>query len=145
MQFQQHLHIGSTLRASSSCLIDPIQSYSFIFYPSLNAYNEDPRSLFIENFRRYSTQLLVLNHKSYFTNGFPFQLSPLSWCLACDLSFLEGFSWPHGFGFRFPSKEGFLMRFNSICCAQLESQNMLSCIFNFHRSALVLWLSCLLL
>ena len=48
MQFQQYQHIRFTLRASLSCLTDHILSYYYIFQPPLHAYNEDPRSLFIE-------------------------------------------------------------------------------------------------
>ena len=95
----------------------------------------------------YAAQLLVLSYKDYFTSGFPSQLNPLSWCLAHDLSFLEGFSWLLSLmdlGSRFPCKEDFLTRLSSISCAQPKSPNMLSCLFYFHGSTLVLWLSCIL-
>ena len=89
----------------------------YIVEPPLNAQNEDPRSLFIGIFGRCSTQLLVLSYKGYFTSEFPSQLSPLFQCLACDLSFLEGFSWFLNLidlGSTLPCKEGFLLRPRSI-------------------------------
>jgi len=147
MQFQKHLHIRSTLRAYISCLTDPILSYCYIVELSLNAWNEEPSSLFIEIFGQCSAQLLVLSHRGYFTSGFSSQPSLLSWCLACDISFLEGFSWLLNLmdlGSKFPCKKGFLTRLSSISCAQLESPNMLSYLFYFHGSTLVLWLSCIL-
>jgi len=134
MQFQQHLHIRSTLRAHPPCLIDPILPYYYIVEPLPNAWNEDPNSLFIGIFWQYSAQLLVLSHRGYFTSEFTSQLSHLSWCLALELFFLEEFSWPLSImdlGSKFPCKESFLTRLSCISCAQLESPNMLSCLFYF--------------
>jgi len=138
MQFKQRLHIRSTIRAHPSCLTNPVLSYYYILEPSLNACNEDPRSLFVKLFGQCLAKLLVLNHKGYFTSGFPSQLNPLSLCLTRDLSFLERFSWLLSLmdlGSRFPCEEGFLMRLSSISCAQLESPNMLSYLFYFHGLA----------
>jgi len=147
MQFQQHLHIRSILRAPHSCLIDHILYYCHVFQPPLNAWNEDPSSLFIRIFGRCSALLLVLSHRGYFTSGFPSQLNPLSWCLACDLSFLEEFSWLLSLidlGSSFLCKEGFLTKLSSISCAKPKSLNMLSCLFYFHGLAPILWLSWIL-
>ena len=91
-----------------------------------------------------SAQILMLSHRGYFTSGFPPQFSPLFQCLACDLSFLEGFLWLLSLmdlGFRFSCKKGFLTSFSCVSCAQPKNPNILSCLFYFHGSAPVLWLS----
>jgi len=125
----------------------PHRPYSILLLHFGASTHCNSRSLFIEIFGWYSAQILMLSHRGYFTSEFPSQLSPLSWCLAHDFSILKGFSWLLSLmdlGSRFPYKEGFLTRLSSICCTQLKSQNMLSCLFYFHGSTLVLWFSCIL-
>jgi len=73
-----------------------------------------------------STKLLVHNHKGLFKSGFTSQLIPLSWCLALDISFLEGVSWLLSlmdWCFTFPCKKSFLTWLSSsLLCSAIKSK-----------------------
>jgi len=79
----------------------------------------------------------VLNHKDFFTSGFPSQFMPLCKCLALDLSLLGEFSWLLSLTnlcSRFPCKECFLISLDHFLCSAKKSKYVI-------LSFLLPWLS----